>query len=403
MTDRKNFIAWALYDFGNSAFAAVIQTFLFAAFFTQSIAENETLGGAQWGWMNATAAFSIAIMGPVLGSIADRSGRRKRWLGFFTFLCIITTALLWFVQPDQKDTYLALLLVGLATIGSECAFIFYNAMLPDLAPEKYLGRWSGWGWAAGYLGGLLCLALALICISSINIQSAFLLAAIWYLVFSIPIFVMIPDTKGEPISSAIMSGMSQLTETLLHLRKYKGIVRFLIARMFYIDGLITLFAFGGIYAVAEFGMSMQELLMFGIMIHISAALGAMLFSWIDDLISSKIVILLALVCIISCCLWIWFFWSKGFFTFFGVLIGFYVGPLQASSRALMARLTPEEMKNEMFGFFALSGKATAFAGPLLVGWITYWSDSLRGGMSIILLFFLIGAFLMWKVPRKRES
>lgn len=405
-------ISWALYDWGNSAFSAIIQTFVFAAYFTQHVAPNETSGAAQWGFINGLAALAVAISAPILGCIVDQGKRRKAWIAVFTYLCIITTAFLWMVTPDPSNVVFALVVVGIAITSSELAFVFYNAMLPALTTPDKIGRWSGWGWSLGYAGGVSCLILALFAFingknswfdlnndPSANIRATFLLVAIWYFIFSLPMFIFTPDTsgKGKNIYQALRDGFRELRNTLLEIRNYRQIVRFLIARMFYVDGLTTLFAFGGVYAATAVGMNTQQILLFGIALHITSGIGAAAFAWLDDLIGGKRLILISLVGLTVPTTILLFFPTPNLFWTMGLILGLFVGPVQSASRSLMARMAPKHLRNEMFGFFALSGKATAFLGPLLVGWLILMTGSHQVGMSVIVVFYLIGFALMLTV------
>jgi UMF1 family MFS transporter len=251
-------LAWAFYDWANSAFAAVVETFVFAAYFTRQVAADPTAGTALWGNALGIAGLLIALGGPPLGAIADQDGRLKPWLGGFTLLCITATAGLWFVHPAPAYVLLALGLVMLGTIGSEGANIFYNAMLPRLADHDHIGRWSGWGWALGYVGGLVCLLIVLFLFvgesalvpldraSAEQIRVTGPFVAAWYLVFALPLFLWTPDappsaTTGASWRSIARAGFRQLGESLRNARRNSGIWRFLIARMFYNDGLTTLF------------------------------------------------------------------------------------------------------------------------------------------------------------------
>ncbi len=181
------------------------------------------------------------------------------------------------------------------------------------------------------------------------------------------------------------------------------VVKFLIARMLYIDGLATLFAFGGVYAAGTFDMSQHQILLFGISLNVTAAVGAALFAWVDDKIGGKPTILISLLGLILPGLLILFVDSMNIFWGLGMVLGLFVGPVQAASRSLLARMSPPALQNEMFGLFALSGKATAFMGPLLVGWITEWFGSQRAGMGVIIMLFVIGFLLMLTVPAVSPS
>lgn len=409
----KALISWALYDWANSAFAAVIQTFVFAAYFVNSIAVNDTVGSAQWGTVTGLSAFIVALISPVFGAVADQSGGRKIWLSLFTLLCIIPTALMWFLKPSHEYVWPALWCVGIAAVGSEGAYIFYNSMLPELAPPSQVGRWSGWGWGMGYAGGMAALLISLFVFvqspwswfafdlsTAEPVRATFLLTAIWYAIFSLPLFIFAPRSppSNKPIMRAAVDGVKQLGSFLMEIRKYASIVRFLIAKMLYVDGLATLFAFGGIYAATIFGMSQAEVLQFGIAMNLTAGLGAACLAFLDDWFGSKKVILVSLVGLIipgSLALVVtekWEFWVLG------LLMCVFVGPVQSSSRALMARVSPAHMRRQMFGFYMLSGKATAFFGPLLYGWVAYMTGSLRWGMSTIIVLFILGGLIVLTIP-----
>lgn len=410
--------SWALYDWANSAFFTIILTFVFARYFSQGVAENEVAGTEAWGNVVGLSGLLIAVGAPVLGAIADRSGRRKPWLGFFTLLCILGTAMLWFVEPVPEDLMFAAIWVGLAMIGAEFAFVFYNAMLPDLVPAERVGRWSGWGWGLGYAGGVVCLVVALLGLvqgdtswlgldrdQAEHVRASFLLVSVWYLVFSLPLFLFTPDTpaSGLRLGAAARDGLGQLRDSLRHLRDYGHILRFLVARMLYTDGLATVFAFGGVYAAGTFAMNQTQVMQFGIALNVTAGLGALAFAWVDDRIGGRNTVLLSLSGLGLSALAILLVQDKTWFWIGGMVLGIFVGPVQAASRSYLARVAPAHLRTEMFGLFAFSGKATAFAGPLLVGWVTGLTGSQRWGMSTVLLFFLAGFLLMLTVPPARED
>ncbi len=408
-------ISWALYDWANSAFFAVIQTFVFATYFIQSVTTNTTIGTTEWGNTIGIAGVVVAVIGPGLGALADQLGRRKPWILGFSLLCIGATAALWFVQPKANFVSLALILVFIGTVGSEWAIIFYNAMLPDLASNERGGRRSGGAWGLGYAGGLVCLLVALFGfiqadaapfglnnIPAGSVRATFVLVAVWYLVFSLPLFLKTPDTPRVDIKffTAIRKGWRQLISSLKQVRKYRAILIFLIARLVFIDALATVFAFGGIYAAGTFHMSASEVLLFGVGLNLTAGIGAAIFAWIDDWLGSRSTMLISLIGLMIFSIIVLLVQSVTLFLTAGLLLGIFVGPVQAASRTYMARAAPDHLKNEMFGLMAFSGKVTAFIGPFLVGWITYFSGSQRIGMSIIVVMFLIGFLVLLKVPKQ---
>ncbi|WP_394130643.1 MFS transporter [Marinobacter nauticus] len=420
--NKRALWSWALYDWANSAFFTIILTFVFAQYFSVSVIQDEVAGTRAWGNIVGIAGVVIAILAPILGAIADQSGRRKPWLISFTLLCVISSAMLWTVTPDQSQFWTAALWVGLGTLGAEFAFIFYNSMLPDLARPERTGRWSGWAWGLGYVGGIASLVVALYGFieadgtffnldrdAAEHVRATFVLVAVWYLVFALPAFFFIPDrpSTGLSLGAATRAGLAQLKQSIAHVRQYRDIVRFLIARMLYTDGLATIFTFGGVYAAGTFNMSPTEVLQFAIALNVTAGLGALGFAWIDDALGGRNTILLSLMGLGCSAFAILVVDGATAFWIWGMILGIFVGPLQSASRSHLARVAPPHLQTQMFGLFAFSGKATAFAGPLLVGWVTSVTDSQRWGMSTILLFLLIGFVLMLKVPateaRKAED
>lgn len=410
--------AWCFFDWANSAFPTVIATFVFAAYFTKGIAPDEITGTSLWGYAMSGSAFAIAIAGPLLGAVADHAGRRKPWIALFTSLCVAATALLWFAQPDASFVLYALLLVVLANFAFEMGMVFYNAMLPDLVPQHRLGRLSGWAWGLGYVGGLACLVVGLMLFvqpdpplfgldreTAEPVRMTTLLVAVWFGLFSLPFFLWTPDTpaSGLTLVKSVRLGLSTLASTLREIRKYKQIARFLLARMIYTDGLNTLFAFGGIYAAGTFGMTFQEIMIFAIGLNVTAGLGAASFAWIDDWLGSKRTILISVAALTVLGGAMLAIDSKTLFWAYGLGLGIFVGPTQAASRSMMARMAPEALRTEMFGLYAFSGKATAFLGPALLGVVTAAFGSQRAGMATILVFFIVGGLLMLWVREAKPT
>ena len=414
--DRRGLIAWCFYDWANSAFPTVVVTFIFAAYFTTTLAETPEAGTGLWGRTIALSGLAVALLAPVLGALADQGGRRKPWIGGFTVAAVLCAAGLWWVEPDPGFALLALVLVGLGNAAFELGQVFYNAMLPEVASARRLGRVSGWAWGLGYAGALVCLALCLMLfiqpeapIFSLDKDAAEQVrvigpfVALWFAVFALPLFLFTPDApaSGIPSGQALRQGLATLLATLRGLPRHGQVGRFLLARMIYTDGLNTLFAFGGIYAAGTFGMTFEEILKFAILLNVAAGLGAAGFGWMDDRLGAKPTIMVSLVGLWVAGTLILVVDSPAWFVAFGCGIGLFIGPAQAASRSLMARLAPPEVRTELFGLYALSGKATAFIGPALVGWVTVWADSQRAGMATIPVFFLIGMILLW--PLKDPS
>jgi UMF1 family MFS transporter len=407
---RRIILAWASYDWANSAFSTIVTTFIFAAYFTQKIAFNPILGTKQWGDTIAFSGLIIVLLSPIFGAIADHGGRRKLWLAVFTAFTFIGSALLWFAYPNHHSISLVLICLIIGTVGNEISQVFYNAFITTLAPPQYFGRISGWGWGSGYAGGLIALAITLIFF--INAEPSWLhiaqasqvricgpFAALWLLIFSIPLFVMVPDKIKTRLNvkDSVKLGMQTLKQTLKTLPAQRNLMRFLIARMIYTDGLNTVFAFGGIYAAGTFGLNLPQVIQFGIAMNVAAGIGAGLLAWVDDWIGPKKTILISLFGLTILGGGIVMAKTKILFIIFAFFLCLFVGPVQAASRSLLARIVPEEKITEMFGLYSLTGKATAFIGPWLLGMITYTFSSQRAGIATVLIFFVIGAILLWPV------
>lgn len=412
----RGLVAWAFYDWANSAFPTVIQTFLFSAYFTTAVAADETSGTALWGNATSLAAVAIAIASPVLGAIADQGGRLKPWLATLTMLTALATATLWFVKPDPAYALFALVAMGVGAFGFELGTVFYNALLPAIAPRHLLGRISGWAWGLGYMGGLACMAVALVVFitpaepilgleaaAAEPVRAVAILAAFWILLFALPLFLFVPDRPATGVAPlvAIRRGVATLAETLKALPRHANVARFLLAKMIYIDGLNTLFAFGGIYAAGSFGFTLPEMLVFGILLNVTAGLGAAGFAWVDDWLGAKPTILISLGCLTLLALAILTTDDRVWFYGLALAIGIFLGPTQAASRSMMARLAPPNLTTEFFGLYALAGKATAFMGPAVLALATTMFDSQRAGMATIPPFFVIGFLILLTVKEPK--
>jgi UMF1 family MFS transporter len=406
----RGLAAWCMFDWANSAFPTIVVTFVFANYFTRALASSPDQATAEWGAAISISGLAVAVLAPVFGAIADLGGRRKPWIGLFSMICIVVGLGLWTVEPHPSFALRALILVGIANAAYELGQVFYNAMLPDLAPRAMLGRVSGWAFAVGYAGGLACLATTLVVLiwpadplfgllsasDAEPARASAVLVSLWYFVFAIPMFLYTADRPGSGLSmrQAVGQGLANLVSTFRNLAHHRNIARFLLARMIYNDGLNTLFIFGGIYAAARFGMDTQEVLVFAILLNVASGIGAAAFGWVDDRIGAKRTILIAVAWLFVAGGAILLVETKLWFYVLGCAIGVFVGPAQSAARSLMARLAPEAMRTEMFGLYALSGKATAFMGPAAVTWVTLWSGSERLGMATILVFFMVGFVLM---------
>lgn len=416
MTRRE--FAWSLYDWANSAFPTVVTTFVIATWFAQAVAPDPVSGQAMWGWMQTAAGLAIAVLSPVLGAVADAGGRRRLMLALCTVATAACTAAIWFARPEAGSAPYVLACVGLATVFFEVGIVFYNAMLPDVASPARIGRVSGLAWGLGYAGGLTCLVLCLFLLirpdpapfgldkaQGETIRAAAVFVGVWLLLFGWPVIAALRDPPGARPGwgEAARAGLAELRGVLRGLPRRPDMLRFLVARLFYTDGLNTLFAFGAIFAAGVHGLGFQEVLLFGIAMNVSAGIGAALGGLVEDRVGSRRMVLvsLAALVVIGCALVV--VRSAALFWGLALVLGLFFGPAQAASRTLMARLAPEGEVAAHFGLFALSGRITGFLGPAVLAAVTAWSGSQRLGMATTAGFMALGAVLLLGVregPRR---
>ena len=440
---RVAVISWIFFDWAAQPYFTLITTFVFAPYFAGFVAPDPVSGQALWGFATAAAGLVIALMSPVLGAVADASGRRKPWIAGFGVLLVIGSGLMWFGKPGDASVILPLLLAyAIASVGVEFATVFNNAMMPTLVPPDQIGRLSGTGWATGYVGGILSLILVLGFLAANPDTGRTLfgltplfgldpvthqgdritgpLTGIWFIVFVLPMFLLTPDYPARrPLRAALREGLSGLKRTLGELPKQKTMATFLLANMIYTDGLVSLFAFGGIYAAGTFGWHTIQIGTFGILLAIAGTFGAWLGGKLDDRLGPKQVILgsmLVLLFAISAILLVdrdsiflvkvappvpgaplFSGAAERAYLVLGCLIGAAGGPLQAASRTLLIRLAPKDRIGQYFGLFALTGKVTSFIGPLLIGAVTAVTASQKAGMATLVVFFVAGLVLLVRV------
>jgi UMF1 family MFS transporter len=386
----------------------------------------------------------VALGAPFLGAIADAGGRRKPWLLGFQLLLSAGCALLWLAQPGQPQL-LPLVIAGLvlANVAAEYSITFNNALLPGLETPQRVGWLSGLGWGLGYTGGLIALFGVLVVSQPellgitpppghglLGLQRASFEAeritgpasALWLAVFVLPMFLFTPDRpgSGRPFAAVARDGFRRVIATIRHMRAYGNLLRFLIAYMIYYDGLVAVIGFGGIYAAGVFGWGTTELGIFGILLNVVAIPAVIAGGWLDDRFGSKRAVQFAIVAVALGTLGILsisadsifftmavaprqpggvLFGSAGEQLFFvcALLLGIGMGPMQAASRTLVARLSPPDMVGEFFGIFSLSGRATTFLAPLLIGVATTLFHSQRVAAVVVLIFLALGFVLLWKV------
>ncbi|GLR92321.1 MFS transporter [Bradyrhizobium iriomotense] len=440
---RTAVVSWIFFDWAAQPYFTLITTFVFGPYFATSVAPDPATGQSLWGFAMAAAGMAIAFLSPVLGAIADAAGRRKPWIAAFGALLVLGSSALWIGKPGDPAIIPPLLAaVALASIGAEFATVFNNAMMPTLVPPERIGRLSGNGWATGYVGGIISLIIVLGFLAAnpetgrtlLGFKPLFgldpathqgdritgPLTGLWFIVFVTPMFLFTPDYPAKrPVREALRAGLAQLKQSLGELPRQKSLATFLLANMIYTDGLVSLFAFGGIYAAGTFGWHTIQIGTFGIILAIAGTFGAWLGGKLDDRLGPKrviagsmLVLLLSLVAILlvdkDSILFIkvappepggalFAGAAERAYLVLGCLIGAAGGPLQAASRTLLIRLAPKDRIAQYFGLFALTGKVTSFIGPLLIGAITAGTASQKAGMGVLVVFFAAGLALLVRV------
>lgn len=405
---RREITSWCIYDFANSAFTTLVVTFIFSEFFTRVIAADNVTGTVIWSRAVNISAIIVALSTPILGAIADFSRRKKLFLLVATVQTVLFTALLFLMGPGMA--LIAALLFVVANVGFEGANVFYNAFLPEISTSRNIGRISGYGWALGYMGGLVALVIALQMVQSwlpeqgyLNVRSTNLLVAVWFAVFAVPLFLFLRergDAREVEPGTYVREGFRRIGQTFTHLRRYREAVKLLIARLVYNDGLVTIFSFGAIYASAVFGMETADVIKLGITLNVCAAVGAFSLGFVNDWIGGKWTIAITLVVLIFAALVGATADTRAAFWIAAVGIGLMVGPNQAASRSLLGVMIPEDKHGEFFGFFAFSGKLASVAGPFVYGTVVAASESHRVAMASIVIFFVIGLVLLLFVDER---
>jgi UMF1 family MFS transporter len=443
LVTRRAIASWLLFDWAAQPVFTLLSTFVFAPYFATAVLGDPVRGQSLWGYATAAAGLALGLLSPVLGSIADATGARKPWIAVAGAVLIAACFCLWFATPgaSSRVIFWTLAAYAAAITATEVATVFSNAMMPRLVRPERLGRLSGAGWATGYVGGLLSLALVLGFLAALpetgrtylglkplfgldpatreGDRIAGPLAALWFFVFVLPLFVFTPDASrtGAKWAHAVRSGLARLRSSFAEARRDPRMLRFLVANMVYQDGLVALFAFGGIYGAGVLGWGPVELGLFGILLTVTGTIGAVLGGYLDDRLGSKRVVLGAIAILMVLCAGILslgrehvlfvfpaepprpgdgLFASlpEKLFLLFGLIIGAVAGPLQASSRSFLARMAPADAAGRYFGLFALSGRLTSFAAPLLVALATEASGSQAAGLAVLVAFFAAGGWLL---------
>lgn len=429
--------AWAFWDWGSASFNAVVTTFVFSTYLASSLffdpailaergedAAEAATAGIVSGALTIAGVF-VALLAPILGQRSDGSGRRKLWLGVNTGVVILAMAAMFFVAPGPSFIYLGAALLAAGNVFFEFASVNYNAMLVQVSTPATVGRVSGFGWGMGYIGGIVLLILLLVVFvggalgideggllgfgsgaggGALNVRTAILVAAIWFAVFAIPVLLRVPEIPGRIRTNRVGFAASyvQLFRTIAALfRKSPQVLMFLLASAVFRDGLAGVFTLGAIIAAQVFGFSFGEVLTFGVAANLVAGVGTFLGGWADDRFGAKNVIVFSLSGLVLAGTSVLFIGNaKSGFWVAGLILCLFVGPVQASSRSFLARITPPGREGEIFGLYATTGRAVSFLAPGLFGLIVGLTSDTRFGIIGIVIVLLGGLLLMLPVKAR---
>jgi UMF1 family MFS transporter len=441
---RAGLWGWMLFDLAAQPFFTVVITFIFGPYFVSRLSDDPAVGQAMWGYTLTVSGIVIALMSPVLGALADATGARKPWIASFALVKILSLAGLWYAVPGSS-LILPFACIVLASIAAECSIVFNDSMMPRLVAPEQAGRISNLAWGIGYLGGMIVL-IAVITLLAASPQTGLTvlgiaplfgldpatgadaritgpLAALWYALFILPMFLFTPDAPktATPARQAIGEGLADLKGAILSLRERRGILKFLVARMIFQDGVNGLIALGGTFAAGMFAWQTLELGLYGIILNVVAIGGCLAASRLDRLLGSKTIVVLSLVSLVIATVGI-ISTGPGYTLFgllplstaddgslfatsaerayilFGLLVGIAFGPVQASARSYLAQSIRPEEAGRYFGLYALSGRATSFLAPASVATLTLATGSARIGMTALVVFLVVGLVILMTTP-----
>ncbi len=402
MKNKLQVFYWSLFDFANSSYATIIVAFVFAVYFKNVISFGKPIGDFYWSLGINISMITAAVINPILGAIADRNSTKKKFLAFFSALCIAGTALMYFT--GEGTIALALILFILSNIGFQTGMTFYDAFIPEMVEEKYYNKVSGIGYAVGYIGSLLSVVLVFPLKDNPNLL--FVVTAFVFTIFSLPLFLFLKEEKikyEKPIGGYIRFGIEKVSTTIKNIKSYNNLKNFLLSFFFYIDAVNTIIFFAGIYASTTLGFSITELAIFFIIVQVTAMIGSFMFGFIGDNIGilRSIVITLIFWCIIT--IFVFITNDKNSFFIIGGFAGLFLGSTQALSRTMMSKLVPFKSKTEFFGFYALLDKTSTLLGPLTFGLVSWLTGSQKFAVLSVGVFFVVGMLLLKRVKENTNE
>ena len=387
---------WSLFDFANSTFATIVVAFVYAIYFKKVVAGNMPVADMYWSAGINISMIVVAVLSPVLGAASDYYGNKKKYLAVFTFLSIAATFLLYFITEGM--VLWGIILFVLANIGFQAGLGFYDSFIKDIAEYKNYNKVSSLGYAVGYLGSLASLAAVIFLQDTPRLT--FIACSVMFLVFSLPMFLFVKEKKSaENIHNInfLKIGIKRTINTIKDIGSFREIKIFLFAYFLYIDGVNTIIFFSANFAQTTLKFSIPDLILFFIIVQVTALGGSFLFGWIADKAGDKKTISFIIICWTVLTFSVFFADSKTVFLVIGAFAGIFLGSSQALSRSFMGKLTPEEKKTEFFGFFSLFEKTSTILGPLTFGLVSWLTGNQRYAVLSIIVFFAAGYFIFQKV------
>ncbi len=409
-------VSWSFYDWANSAWSAIIITFIFSRYFVDVLAPNENLGTLYWTWTIGISSLVAAFLSPLFGTISDQSQSSKNWLIFTTLIYSLIAISFWIAVPGQINLIFVIILIFVGNISYEISQIFYNGQLKLISDKDNFAKLSGLAWGLGYAGTVIIFIIYFLLFflpeetlfnlnkdNYENIRISFPITGFWIIIFSLPLFITFkdPQKKNLKFKFNITKSFHEIKNTFKEIKKYQNLVWFLFSRLFFMDGINAIFAVAAIYATIVFGMSTTDIIMLGIGTNIAAGIGSWIFSFIENKFGSKNTIVFSLVCIFILSFFILLINEKNFFLILAIILSSFFGPIQSASRVYFAKNIPDNKKYEFFGFYSFSGKVTSFIGPVLYGTIAYIFSSPKLGMASLLILFALGLVLLTKVENDK--
>ncbi len=396
MKFNRNIVGWMLYDFANSAFTTIIVSVVYSVYFIKSVVVgNAGYGEMLWGRAIGISMALVAISAPIFGAVADYSRAKKRMLFINCYLTIIFTSLLFFVKPGNVFT--GMLFFIIANFGFNSANVFYDAFLPEICKPEDIGKVSGFGWAIGYVGGLVSLLVALFLVK-INVRIVFPAVALHLFLFSLFTFFWLKEFRPpSQRSNYYRIAWQRVIYSLKNIAKLPQLLKYIFSYFIYNDGIATVIVFASIYGAERFGMTTPQMITYFILAQFTSILGAAFFGWLTDKLNVKVSLSFSLLIWIGVILWAFFCSSATEYYFVGLVAGLAIGSSQANSRTMLSLLTPRNRQAEFFGFYTLTGRLSSIIGPILYGWIAHETGDIRYAVLSLIFFFVIGWILLQSV------